>query len=184
LIVGNDVQLTRLQIYSALVANGIIQDKRYGSFYYHLYRACKCGKLDSNLIYDSRGNHKHHCERRKFHVGDKVIIKRHQKGTPLWLRKELQLNNIRTITAILPPEGSYSVRYCLGNNGIGKSNIEFHPFVSSELEHYSKKTTAGRPRTKRIYTRHCKDTSSLNNEPLINPTMSPSISCVNCEVPV
>ena len=184
-IVSSTVILTRLQIYKILVAQGILPDNviRYQHFCYYLNRAYKTGRTDRNQVCNAQG-HGHHTERRRFHIGDKVRIIRQQKYTPLWLRRELRLNNIRTITTVIPPHrsGANGALYYLGHNGIGDNKIEIHPFRAIELEIYTKKTTAGRPSTKRKYTRQSKDTSPVISELLINPSVSPSISCVKCEL--
>ena len=191
IIVGSDAKLTWMGVYKALKTQGIMSGyiKGFKNLCPYFYRACKLGEIDRNQIYDGRihnGKNWEHGVRSKFHVGDKVRITGKAHQTPLWLREEIRLDNCRTIKAIRPREGPREhgkhIDYYLGSNGIGKSYAENHAFRSEELELYSKKTTVGRPSTKRKYTRHYKDTSPVESELLVNRSESPSISCVNREL--
>ena len=175
-ISASDTKLTGMQIYHALVTKGIVLNgpKVYNHLRKQIYRARNKGRLDSECIRNGNADTMYHP---KFHMGDKVRIIRQNIETPAWLRNELRLDNCRTITDVKKINGRW--RYSLGSNGMGESPLELYIFRSYELEPYTKKTTAGRPRTKRKYTRQCKDTTSTNDSFLMNPSESPSISCVN-----
>ena len=180
IIAASPAKLTIKQIHEALAVKGILiaGHKGYVRFHYYISEALKSGRLDGSKIYNGKGFGMY---RGKFKVGDRVRIARENKGTPKWLREELRLDTPRTIVAVVPvrKENSRNTRYFVGSNGIGPNFLELHSFRSQELEFYSKKTTAGRPSTKRKYTRHHEDTSPANSALLINPSESPSISCVN-----
>jgi len=176
---GSISKLTPKQLHAALAAKNILPNNynAYIRLWKQINNACKSGRLERNQIYDGSIATR---LQPKFHIGDKVRIIRKQKRTPLWLRKELRLDTPRTIKSTT--RTGNSKRYYLGSNGLGNDLVETHGFRATELELYTQKTTTGRPSTKRKYTRQCKDTSPANSELLIDSSVSPSISCVNCEL--
>ena len=86
--------------------------------------------------------------RRKFSVGDKVII---NGRCPKWLVKQLRHNRLRTITSVYYDSDKACCRYYLGNNKMGASDdLEAYPFRSYMLHHRIVRPV-GRPRVKRQY---------------------------------
>ena len=193
IMAGTSEKLTLTQIHKELAAQGILSgdEKGYHRLYYQFISAFKSGRLDSSRICSGRGHPVYKFPTR-FHVGDKVRIVRQQKRTPLWMRKELRLNNCRTVISTVPStEKDAHTRYYLGINRIGNNYIELHAFRSEELEPFVK-STVGRPRSRRTYNRKAdkntcgenKDTSPDDNVSLMDSSVSPSISCVNYQVEV
>jgi hypothetical protein len=182
-MVNSTVKMTKLEIHKALVAKNILPDdiNGYHLLCWHLKKVHSNGVLNADFIADGRGhhaNHSHSTNKKKFHLGDKVRIVNNQ--TPKWLRREIRIDNCRTIVKVLKTTGlpQYPL-YFLGSNGVGNGSLEIYGFRSGELEPYTKKTTAGRPRTKRKYTRHVSIASPVQDSPLINPSESPSILSLN-----
>ena len=188
IIADSTEKLTITQIYQMLWTKGMFsnekgivpgKEKGYMRLYYQLMKAVKAGKLNKNAIVSGNGKPVYKLIP-KFKVDDKVRIIRLNKRTPRSLMKELRLNKCRTIIAAIPSKQKDGhTLYYLGTNNLGDSYLDLHAFRSSELEFFTKKTTAGRPRTKRKYTPHCNDTSSVQSELLMNRSVSPDISCVN-----
>jgi hypothetical protein len=183
LMTNSATKLSPTRIHKMLAIKGILPGDKNGYMRldHQIVKACQSGRLDSSQICNDRGQKG--CLRqyaRKFAVGDRVRIIRQNRQTPLWLRKELRIDNVRTIIAAIPskaPNGHVS--YYLGNNGIGKNYLGFYAFQSYELEYYRKKTIVGRPSSKRKYTKHCRDTSAVQDGLSVNPSELPSILCVN-----
>lgn len=89
----------------------------------------------------------------KFSIGDKVIIKRHNRRTPKYLTIGLRLDHPRTITGIFYDTQSQHTRYYLGTNKRGDTDLSDTQFRAEELRLWDK-GTVGRPKIKRKYTHH------------------------------
>lgn len=191
IITNSNQILTIAEIHRLLSNDGMLTDDKKG--YYHLCSqlssAFKNGRLNKNKIRNGRSDGLTYRLPPRFYVGDKVRIIRTNNRTPDWVRQQLRLNNCRTIVTAIPTK--YHTRYYLGFNRIGSNCAELHAFRATELEPFIK-STVGRPRSKRKYTRKAvntacglnKDTSPLVSVSLMDSSVSPSISCVNCKVEV
>ena len=86
----------------------------------------------------------------KFKVGDRVVIIRLNKRTPIYIREAVRLDRSRTITDIYYDETKQHNNYHMGSNKQGE-DIGVYAFRADQL----RKAThhVGRPREKRKYKR-------------------------------
>ena len=140
MIAGSNKKLTMIQMQKALSTRGVLTGDKSG--YDHLrsqiIKAFKNGILDQSQI--AEGRYLTHENLPKFKVGDKVRIKQENERTPEWLRKDLRLQNSRTIVAAVPTK--WATLYYLGTNGMGKSYLDIQPLRACELEPYTKKSNS------------------------------------------
>ncbi len=86
----------------------------------------------------------------KFKIGDKVVVKRMNKRTPLYVREAIRIDRARTIKSVFYDKGIRHNQYHLGSNQSGV-DITGYSFRAQELRLATKHI--GRPRQKRKYGR-------------------------------
>ena len=88
----------------------------------------------------------------KFNVGDKVVI---TKRAPDYIKQVTQAGRKRTIVATYYDKDSKCRAYKVGTNKSGKAGsiIESYRFRSYQLKDAANMGKAGRPKTKRKYTK-------------------------------
>ncbi len=89
----------------------------------------------------------------KFAIGDKVLIEKMEKHTPLYILESLRLDHPRTIVATFYDDKAQHTRYYLGTNKRGDIDLDSIHFRASQLRLWVR-GNVGRPREKRKYTRH------------------------------